>query len=72
MFVIDTQEYIVDTSECRLSSEPCECILNNRERSGSVCILKPNDIRSRVRRIQEGFLGLTDTHDLYSAGYTLC
>ncbi len=72
MFVDDTQEYIVDTSGCRLSPEPCECTLNSRERSGSVCIFKPCDIRSRVRRIQEGFLSLTDTRDSCSARYTLC
>ena len=69
MFVNDRQEYI-GTSECRLSSEPCERPLISRERSGSVYVVKPCHIRSRVSRIHESLLCLNDTHDSCSARYT--
>ena len=69
MFVDDRQEYI-GTSECRLSSEPCEQPLISRERSGSVDVVKPCPICSRVSRIQESFLCSNDTHGLvFSEGH---
>ena len=71
MFVDDTLEY-TGTSVCRLSAELYGCTLTSRKRSGSVCIIKPSCIRSRVRRILTDFLSLSDTHDLRSGGYILC
>ncbi len=39
---------IIDTSECRLSSEPCGHTLNSRKRSGRVYDKKPTIIYSRA------------------------
>ena len=72
MFVTDTQEYIIDTSGLRLSSDLCECLLNSRERSGSVGIFKPCDISARVSQIHKGIPSPSDMHDSCSSRYALC
>ena len=56
------QEYI-GTSGYRLSPEHCEQLLTSRERSDSVVVLKPCNIRSRVSRID--VLILTSHHTRY-------
>jgi hypothetical protein len=47
MFVNDATE--IGTSRCQLSLEPCQLQLNSPEGRESAAIVKPVDIRSRVR-----------------------
>ncbi len=79
MLVNDTVELqslktvTIDTSECRLSSEPCGHTLNSRKRSGSVYDKKPTIIYSRASQAKTTILGLAFfMHYSCSGRCTLC